>query len=166
MDKYEMVKAEGGDTSGSNVRMLAYEVYGKDKREALRRILHTAEDFYGLIFCARKSDVDDLAQFLDKKGFNAEGLHGDMSQPAREKVLGRLKKRKLQILVATDVAARGIDVNDLTYVINYDMPDSRCADSPYWPHRSRGENRNLHLLDHSIRGFPLSRSGKANRTDA
>ena len=127
MDKFEMVKAEGGDTSGSNVRMLAFEVYGKDKREALRRILHTAEDFYGLIFCARKSDVDDLAQFLAKKGFNAEGLHGDMSQPAREKVLGRLKKRKLQILVATDVAARGIDVNDLTYVINYDMPDSADA---------------------------------------
>tara|TARA_B100001939_G_scaffold283511_2_gene252859 strand:- start:4597 stop:6135 length:1539 start_codon:yes stop_codon:yes gene_type:complete len=127
MKEYQMVKAEDTGVSNSNARMVAYEVYGRDKREALRRILHTSEDFYGLIFCARKSDVDDLAQFLAKKGFSAEGLHGDMSQPAREKVLGRLKKRKLHILVATDVAARGIDINDLGYVINYDMPDSADA---------------------------------------
>lgn len=127
MKKFEMVKAEESGVKQSNTRMVAYEVYGRDKREALRRILHASEDFYGLIFCARKSDVDDLSQFLDKKGFDAEGLHGDMSQPAREKVLGRLKKKKLSILVATDVAARGIDVNDLGYVINYDIPDSADA---------------------------------------
>ncbi|MCB1303946.1 MAG: DEAD/DEAH box helicase [Leptospiraceae bacterium] len=110
-----------------NTRMLAHEVYARDKREALRRVLTNSTDFYGLIFCARKSDVDELADYLSKKGFRAEGLHGDMSQPAREKVLGRLRKRKLSILVATDVAARGIDVNDLGFVIHYDIPDSADA---------------------------------------
>jgi ATP-dependent RNA helicase DeaD len=111
----------------SKTRTLAYEVNARDKVEALKRVLHTCENLYGLIFCARKSDVDNLAASLQKAGFQAEGLHGDMNQPAREKVLGRLRKKKISLLVATDVAARGIDINDLGNVINFDMPDSPDA---------------------------------------
>ncbi|MCB1171283.1 MAG: DEAD/DEAH box helicase [Leptospiraceae bacterium] len=127
MKEFEMVQAEDKQVDNRDVRMIAYEVYEKDKKEALCRILHTSPDFYGIIFCARKAEVDDLAQYLSRKGFAAEGLHGDMSQPAREKVLGRLKKGKLRVLVATDVAARGIDVNDLGYVVHYNRPDSADA---------------------------------------
>lgn len=127
MKDYEIMRMAEEPAAKADVRTVAYELYEKDKKEGLCRILHTSEDFYGIIFCARKAEVDDLVQYLTKKGFDAEGLHGDMSQPVREKVLGRLKKGKLRILVATDVAARGIDINDLGYVLHYHIPDSADA---------------------------------------
>lgn len=121
------IEAKHSETNESKVEIFAYRTKPKDKPEALRRILSTIPDFYGLIFCARKADVDELARYLSRNGFSSEGLHGDMAQQAREIVLGRFRKKKVQILVATDVAARGIDVDNLGYVIHYDIPDSPDA---------------------------------------
>lgn len=99
-----------------------FEVFERDKFEALCRILDIEHDFYGIIFCRTKIDVDNIASKLAERGYSAEALHGDISQNQREKVLNRFRKRKLSVLVATDVAARGIDVIDLTHVINYSLP--------------------------------------------
>jgi ATP-dependent RNA helicase DeaD len=99
-----------------------FEVQERDKFEALCRIMDVESEFYGIVFCRTKLDVDEVTNKLMDRGYDAEGLHGDISQNQRERVLGKFKKKKINILVATDVAARGIDVNDLTHVINYSLP--------------------------------------------
>lgn len=99
-----------------------FEVNERDKLEALCRILDIENEFYGIIFCRTKLDVDNISGKLDERGYDAQALHGDISQPQREKVLGKFRKRQLSVLVATDVAARGIDVLDLTHVINFSLP--------------------------------------------
>ncbi|GHV54169.1 hypothetical protein AGMMS49579_14240 [Spirochaetia bacterium] len=97
----------------------------EDRLEALRRIIDSAEDFYGLIFCATKRETDDLARRLVEAGFSAEAIHGDLSQEARERTLRRFRSKMTTILVATDVAARGLDIERLTHVINWDLPNDR-----------------------------------------
>jgi ATP-dependent RNA helicase DeaD len=97
----------------------------EDRLEALRRVIDSAEDFYGLIFCATKAGTDELARRLLEGGYPAEAIHGDLSQEARERTLRRFRAKQTTILVATDVAARGIDVERLTHVINYDLPNDR-----------------------------------------
>jgi ATP-dependent RNA helicase DeaD len=99
-----------------------FEVKESDKFEALCRIIDIEDEFYGLIFCRTKTDTAQLAQKLGDRGYLADALHGDLSQQEREKILNKFKKQKLTILVATDVAARGIDIIDLTHVINYSLP--------------------------------------------
>ena len=99
-----------------------FEVRESDKFEALARIIDVEKEFYGIIFCRTKLDVDEVTNKLMDRGYDAEGLHGDISQHQRERVLSKFKRKKINILVATDVAARGIDVNDLTHVINYSLP--------------------------------------------
>jgi len=99
-----------------------FEVEESDKLEALCRIIDYEIDFYGLVFCRTKIDVDNVAGRLNDRGYQAEAIHGDISQSQREKVLSQLKSRKVNILIATDVAARGIDINNLTHVINYSLP--------------------------------------------
>ncbi|MGA1876039.1 MAG: helicase-related protein, partial [bacterium] len=90
--------------------------------EALCRIIDIELVFYGVIFCRTKTDVDELANRLIDRGYAAEGIHGDLSQHQRERVLDKFRNRRSTILVATDVAARGIDITDLTHVINYALP--------------------------------------------
>lgn len=99
-----------------------FEVSEGDKFEALSRIIDVEKEFYGIIFCRTKLDVDEVTNKLMDRGYDAEGLHGDISQYQRERVLSKFKRKSINILVATDVAARGIDVNDLTHVINYSLP--------------------------------------------
>jgi len=99
-----------------------FEVSESDKFEALCRLIDMEEEFYGLIFCRTKIDVDTIASKLLDRGYDAEGLHGDISQALRQKVLGRFKKKQVTVLVATDVAARGLDVSDLTHVVNFALP--------------------------------------------
>lgn len=101
-----------------------YEVRRNDRFEALAQIIECEPDFYGVIFCRTKLDVDDLTKQLLGRGYAVEALHGDVSQSTRELRLKKFKARKATILVATDVAARGIDVNDLTHVVNYSLPQS------------------------------------------
>jgi ATP-dependent RNA helicase DeaD len=97
----------------------------EDRLEALRRIIDQAGDFYGLVFCATKVETDELARRLVENAYPAEALHGDLSQEARERTLRRFRSRQTTILVATDVAARGLDIERLTHVINWDLPNDR-----------------------------------------
>jgi ATP-dependent RNA helicase DeaD len=97
----------------------------EDRPEALRRLVDQAGLFYGLVFCATKLGADELARRLVEEGYSAEAIHGDLSQEARERTLRRFRSRLTTILVATDVAARGLDIEGLTHVINWDFPGDR-----------------------------------------
>lgn len=99
-----------------------FEVRASDKFDALTRIIDIEPEFYGLVFCRTRNDVDDLAMRLAERGYSVEGLHGEITQAQREKTLNKFRKRLVNILVATDVAARGIDIADLSHVINYSLP--------------------------------------------
>ena len=120
---YEILKVESKELTTNLTDQIYFEVKQKDKFEALCRIIDLEPDFYGIVFCRTKNDVNELAGKLNDRGYDDAGeLHGDITQNHREVTLNRFKARKLNILVATDVAARGIDVNDLTHVVNYAIP--------------------------------------------
>ncbi|MCQ1534416.1 DEAD/DEAH box helicase [Methanosarcina sp. KYL-1] len=122
MQNYEHVSIEKEELVANLTEQIYFEVKEHDKFEALCRIIDIEDEFYGLVFCRTKTDTSQLAQKLSDRGYSADALHGDISQQEREKILNRFRKQKLNILVATDVAARGIDILDLTHVINYSLP--------------------------------------------
>ncbi len=122
MGEYDVFEGQKGQLTVSLTDQIYFEVLHADKFEALCRIIDMEEEFYGLIFCRTKADVDTVANHLMERGYDADGLHGDLSQSQREKILNKFKRRMITVLVATDVAARGIDVHDLTHVINYALP--------------------------------------------
>jgi ATP-dependent RNA helicase DeaD len=114
----------GTKNSGNeNIEHLYYVVHAKDRYLALKRIADFNPDIFAIVFCRTKAETQQVADALIKDGYNADALHGDLSQAQRDFVMKRYRSRSLQMLVATDVAARGIDVNDVTHVINYNMPD-------------------------------------------
>ncbi|MCB1147894.1 MAG: DEAD/DEAH box helicase [Leptospiraceae bacterium] len=119
------VKAETKEEN--RTERIAYEVHASDKPDALARILEFNPDFFGIIFCRTKMDTDELARNLQQRGFISEALHGDLSQAQREKILRWFKNSQRGALVATDVAARGIDISNLTHVVNYAVPDTAEA---------------------------------------
>lgn len=121
-------KNEGAE----NIEHYYYVMHERDRYAALKRILDAEPEIFGIIFCRTKMDCQHVAENLIKDGYNADALHGDLSQQQRDKVMGRYRQRSLQLLVATDVAARGIDVNDVTHVIHYNLPD----ESENYTHRS------------------------------
>jgi ATP-dependent RNA helicase DeaD len=98
------------------------EVSGRQKADTLANLIDQHQIQLGLVFCNTKRQVDDLVETLQRKGYSADGLHGGLSQPRRDRVMGRFRKGKIQCLIATDVAARGIDVQNIEAVVNYDMP--------------------------------------------
>jgi len=100
-----------------------YVVSERNRYAALKRIADVNPDIYGIIFCRTRRETQEIADKLIKDGYNADALHGDLSQNQRDSVMGKFRKKTLQLLVATDVAARGLDVNDLTHVINHKLPD-------------------------------------------
>lgn len=108
--------------AATNVQQGLIRVSGSDKRQALRHLLETESVKNALIFCNRKREVDSLAKWLVKLGFSAAALHGDMAQSARTEVLERFKADEITVLVASDVAARGLDVRGLSHVFNFDVP--------------------------------------------
>jgi ATP-dependent RNA helicase DeaD len=113
----------GRENQATNLAdQIYFEVRRSDKFDALTRIIDIEPEFYGLVFCRTRVDVDDLSSKLLERGYSAEGLHGDISQAQREKTLKKFRNKFINILVATDVAARGIDITDLTHVINYSLP--------------------------------------------
>ena len=118
--------------STSNVKHLAYTVQAKDKYAALKRIVDYYPQIYGIIFCRTRKETQEIADKLMQEGYNADSLHGELSQAQRDAVMQKFRIRNLQLLVATDVAARGLDVDDLTHVINYGLPD----DTESYTHRS------------------------------
>lgn len=122
--EYKLIAAEKTEVTGEQTDQTYFEVQERDKFELLRRIIDTEADFYGIIFCHTKADVDQLVSRLNDEWYSAEGLHGDLAQKQREHFLQRFKDKKVKILVATDIAARWIDVNDVTHVINYAIPQN------------------------------------------
>ena len=104
-----------------------YETQPRSKRDALTNILDMQEPHSAIIFCRTRSEAADLASTLQARGYGADAIHGDMSQAQRERVLGKFRANKVSLLVATDVAARGLDIPDVTHVINYDIPDDADA---------------------------------------
>lgn len=115
-----------------NVNHIYYMVHAKDKYLALKRIVDYFPSIYAIIFCRTRLETQEIADKLMQEGYDADSLHGDLSQAQRDLTMNKFRKRKLQLLVATDVAARGLDVDDLTHVINYGLPD----DIENYTHRS------------------------------
>jgi len=120
------------NTGAENVSHQYYVVHAKDRYLALKRIADFYPDIYAIIFCRTRTETQEVADMLMKDGYNADALHGDLSQAQRDSVMNRFRSRNLQMLVATGVAARGIDVVDLTHIINYNLPD----DIEDYTHRS------------------------------
>jgi len=123
MGDYELIETKAQEITDT-VEQIYYDISPKDRLDALRRVLDYYSDFYGIVFCATKATVDSLARQLKKMQYSAAALHGDITQSQREEILGQFRIKNVKILVATDVAARGIDVDDLTHVINYSLPQS------------------------------------------
>ena len=120
------------NAGASTVQHVYYMVNAKDRYLALKRIADLYPEIYGIVFCRTRQETKDVAEKLGADGYNADALHGDLSQAQRDYVMGRFRQKQLNMLVATDVAARGLDVNDLSHVINYNLPD----DIEVYTHRS------------------------------
>lgn len=126
------ISAGRRNIGAENIEHTAYVIKEKDRYAALKRAIDFEPDIYGLIFCRTRNETRIIAEKLMKEGYNAEALHGDLSQEQRNTVMRKFRTRSLQLLVATDVAARGLDVDDITHVIHYNMPD----DAERYTHRS------------------------------
>lgn len=120
------------NVGAANVKHHYYMVNASDRYLALKRIADINPDIYGIVFCRTRKETKDVAEKLISDGYNADALHGDLSQAQRDHVMNRFRIKNLQMLVATDVAARGLDVTDLTHIINYNLPD----ESETYIHRS------------------------------
>ncbi len=118
--------------TNENIEHIYYSVKEKDRYSAVKRLIDFNPNIYGLIFCRTRRETAMVAEMLEKDGYNAEPLHGDLSQAQRDSVMKRFREKSIQLLVATDVAARGIDVSNVTHVINYNLPD----DIENYTHRS------------------------------
>lgn len=118
--------------STANVKHIYYMVHAKDKYQTLKRIADFYPTIYGIVFCRTRKDTQEIADKLIADGYNADALHGDLSQAQRDYVMNKFRVRNIQLLVATDVAARGLDVTDITHIINYSLPD----DAETYTHRS------------------------------
>jgi ATP-dependent RNA helicase DeaD len=130
-DAVEIVSGKK-NISTENVVHEVYTVRAADRYLALKRLLDINPDIYGIVFCRTRAETRDVAQKLIEDGYPADALHGDLSQAQRDQVMHAFRKRSIQMLVATDVAARGLDINDLTHVLNYNLPD----DLDVYIHRS------------------------------
>lgn len=126
------VSVGGKNESAENIEHLCFMVHEKDRYQALKRILDFLPEIYGLVFCRTRAETQQVAEKLMQDGYTAESLHGDLSQAQRDAVMRKFRQKNITILVATDVAARGIDVDDITHVIHYKLSDETAA----YTHRS------------------------------
>ncbi|MEF2146101.1 MAG: DEAD/DEAH box helicase [Desulfovibrionaceae bacterium] len=124
MGEYEVVSVRPERDETPLTRQIFHEVPARDRFEALCRVIDAEPEFYGLVFCRTRMETDRIAEWLVERGHPAEPIHGDLSQARREEILAKFRKRRVNILVATDVAARGIDVPDLTHVVNFALPQN------------------------------------------
>ena len=122
MGDFEIIEEEGYVEEALPINQKYWVVREGEKVEALVRLIDISEGFYGLVFVQRKTDADVVAKALDERGYQVAALHGDIAQAQREKILARFRAKKTRVLVATDVAARGIDIEGLTHVVNYELP--------------------------------------------
>jgi len=118
--------------TAENVKHVYYMVNAKERYEVIKRIADNNPDIYGIVFCRTRRETKEIANKLMSDGYNADTLNGDLTQAERDEVMGRFRNRQLQLLVATDVAARGLDVDDLSHIINFNLPD----DFEIYVHRS------------------------------
>ncbi len=132
MNNPEEIEVGERNSGAKNVEHHYYMVHAKDRFEALKRVTDMNPDIYGIVFCRTRRETAEIASKLNKDGYNVDLLNGDLSQAQRDDVMNRFRTKELQLLVATDVAARGLDVNELTHVINYNLPD----DLEVYIHRS------------------------------
>ena len=132
MKDYEEIVVGTRNEGAENVRHIYYMVNARDKYLALKRVVDNSPNIYAIVFCRTRRDTQEIADNLIRDGYNAEALHGDLSQQQRDIVMKKFRDRVVSILVATDVAARGLDVDNLTHVINYGLPD----DTAVYTHRS------------------------------
>ncbi len=116
------ITAGNQNQGADNIQHYYYKVHARDKYKALKRIADMSPKIYGIIFCRTRNETQEIADKLQHDGYNADALHGDLSQGQRELVMSRFRSKYVQLLVATDVAARGLDVDDLTHIINYSAP--------------------------------------------
>ncbi len=126
------VSVGGRNESAANIEHLCFMVHEKDRYQALKRILDFLPEIYGLVFCRTRAETQQVAEKLMQDGYQAESLHGDLSQAQRDAVMRKFRQKTISILVATDVAARGLDVDDITHVIHYKLSDEIAA----YTHRS------------------------------
>ena len=118
----EFIQITKKEVTNENIKEYFYVIDEHERNDALIRLIDYKQPNKAIVFCRTKKDVDLVAEFLNSVGFDAKGLHGDMNQKKRESVIKGFKSGKIEILVATDVAARGLDVNDVTHVFNYHLP--------------------------------------------
>jgi len=126
------ISASRMNMGAENVKHVYYMVHASDRYEVLKRIADSNPNIYGISFCRTRRETKEVANKLMHDGYNADTIHGDLSQTQRDEVMEKFRKKRLQILVATDVAARGLDVTNLTHIINYNLPD----DPEVYIHRS------------------------------
>jgi len=132
MRNAHMIEVAKRNESAKNISHSYYLVSAKEKYSALKRLCDFNPNLYGIIFCRTRRECNEVSGKLMKDGYNADALHGDLSQSQRDYVMGKFRQKNIEILVATDVAARGLDVNDITHIINYNLPD----DNEVYVHRS------------------------------
>jgi len=139
------ISAGNKKETNTSVHHVYYRINSRDRYLALKRAVDAHPDIYGIIFCRTRSETKEVAEQLAEDGYNTDALHGDLSQAQRDYVMNRFRNRQLQLLIATDVAARGLDVQELTHVINYKLPD----EDDVYVHRSgrtgRAENEGVSL---------------------
>ena len=132
MKKAHEISVGEKNVGAENVSHEYYVVHAKDRFEALKRILDSLPGVYGILFCRTRRETQEVADKLKQAHYNTEAMHGDISQSMRTKIMDRFREKRIHLLVATDVAARGIDVNDLSHIINYQLPDK----NEIYTHRS------------------------------
>jgi len=151
--------------TNENIEHIYFVVKERDRYAALKRLIDFNPSIYGLVFCRTRRETAAVAEKLGKEGYSAEPLHGDLSQAQRDNVMGKFRRKSIQILVATDVAARGIDVDNITHVINYNLPD----EIENYTHRSgrtaRAGNKGESLvLINTREGYKINQIEKKIRT--
>lgn len=132
MREFEELSIGRANSAAEAIQHQYCVVHSKDRYAALRRFVDADPELFGIVFCRTKHETQDLATALVKDGYNADAIHGDLSQAQRDHVMGRYRARTLRLLIATDVAARGIDVNDVTHVFHFDLP----GEAENYTHRS------------------------------
>ena len=132
MKNPHLIEVSKRNEGAKNIKHSYYIVGSKDRYSALRRLCDYNPNIYGIVFCRTRRECKEVSSKLMADGYNADALHGDLSQAQRDYVMTKFRQKNIEILVATDVAARGLDVNDISHIINYNLPD----DNEVYIHRS------------------------------
>jgi len=166
MGKYKILKVENQEVTPDLTEQIYFEVRESDKFDTLCRVLDFERDFYGIIFARTKYETDGITSHLKSRGYAADAIHGDVTQALRNKTLASFKKKQINILVATDVAARGIDVNNLTHVINYSIPNEAEAYVHRIGRTGRAGNKGIAITFVTPReAFQLTRIQRMTKTN-